>query len=115
MDEQIYSFDNEIFHDDIDYVLDCAAENEQQIIFVGYKTLCKHSQFIDVDNLIEVAQENAFVNFPENHTDGYLEDVTKEILTQLKQLISDFLNEKIGQPEFYGVINVKEVHISEFE
>jgi hypothetical protein len=113
--EYCYSINDEEYYDDLCYVLDMARDDELDTIYEAERTPCKHSDLIDPYLIIEQTQEEAYSLTIEQIADTYLDGLTKEDIEELGKVISNFLDEKLGPPNFYRVQNSRLVSIREFE
>lgn len=112
--EYCWSVNDEEFHDDLSYVLDMANDDYIDNIYEAEKVPAKHDDYINGWRIVEEIKERAYEELGEI-PDGYLEDLSEKDIEDLSELISNFLDHKIGPPNFYKVKNSRIVPISEME
>ena len=113
MSDKVYSSNGETFSD-FETVMDDLEGwhdlGEEVTIYEGEKIPFHHASFFSVDTIVEQMQDNAYDRVPE-FSESYLEDFTVENKRALQDLIIRFFNDHAKQPNFYAVVNVKEVKI----
>lgn len=109
--EEVYSFNGELYYEDLEMVIDDALFNNSETILVANKKELKHSDFLNPHLIIEEMQERVYTEYGEYWGDSYLENLKKDDLKELGRVINDFLVEKSGIVKFYGVENPKEVNV----
>jgi len=108
-----FSTNGENFHDDEYLVIgECESEGLTEVS-VGESVPKQHSDFLSISHMIDCAQEAAQGDVGEI-ADDYLENLTLADHGDLKKLITNFLDERIGEPSFYGVNNIREIPLAEF-
>lgn len=115
MQEYVYSLDNENYQEleDFEDNLLCMCEDSQTPInpdmefYKAEKVLRTHSNFINANSILEIISQNAYDEAGE-YAEAYcskLDYMSGEKVKELKQLINDFLDNCIDQPDFYTVRN----------
>lgn len=108
-----YSHNNELFNDDISFVLDEFADTkeigEEVTYWQGETSPYTHASFLDIEHLVEDMKERAWDEAYEDLAEAYLDDITDKHKRELTALILDYLNTHLDQPTFYGVKNVEEI------
>ena len=112
MTEYVYSLDNETYHElesFLDNVLDYdeSSINPDMELYKAEKVLRTHSSFINANSILETISQNAYDESGE-YAEVYcskLDYTPDSKLQELKQLINNFLDNYIGQPDFYTVRN----------
>lgn len=115
MDKYAYSLNEEIYHSK-DYVADMIEDSEKDEVDCIYAGECiykKHEDFIDADEIIEMAKDRAYEN--NEYAEGYLDDITKEKEQELNELIVGWFNNNAKQPTFFTVKNAKKITVDEFK
>lgn len=115
MNKYAYSLDEENFHSK-DYVADMIEDSEKDevdCIYVGECIYKKHEDYIDADDIIEMAKDRAYEDT--EYAEVYLDDITKEKEEELNKLIIDWFNNNAEQPTFFTVKNVKKITVDEFK
>ena len=108
--KKVYSIDDEIYktYEEIQeeiYELECPVKDV--VVYEGWTNIIRHSDFINVDIVLEGMVDYAYDNHGE-WTEGYLYDVTKEQAYELNNLLVRWFNKNIKQPTFYRISNIKE-------
>jgi hypothetical protein len=80
---------------------------------IGKTEYYRHTDFIDTEILIENAKDNAY-HLVDDVSDDYLEDITKQHIEELNELICDYLNKHIEEPEFFRVVDINKISVDEF-
>lgn len=107
-----YSICGEIYYSKKDILDFLDKEDSKQVIYVGECIYKKHEDFIDADDIIEMAKDRAYED--NEYAEGYLDDITKEKEQELNKLIIDWLNNNAEQPTFFTVKNIKQITSEEF-
>lgn len=109
--EQVYSRDGERYTDyknlmeSLVYAYYDIGESVE--VWEADKVIWKHSDFIDIDDLIDDMQTAAMDECGEV-AEEYLDEITKEQLTDLRNHIAEWFN-KNAKLDFYGVENEKKI------
>ena len=111
--KQYYSYDREEFHDDLMIPLEEAEESGVDTIFVADEKEVFHSDFIDIDQIIELMQDIVYEDFGQYWGERYLKNFGSKERKELEQLLNKFFVEKVGKPEFCAFDNIKEVSVKE--
>lgn len=113
---KVYSSDNEVFHDEIEEVINnllCDGLfniGDTVMIYEGEKVELTHNQYVNDLDIIGILENIACDDMGE-FSDSYLSEITKENKEELCSLISGYLYEKCGNPNFYKVKNVSEIEV----
>ena len=110
-----FSFDEEDWTLDVDEIeseIESRLEFNEPIgdIYIGYAVFQEHKHFLNIKQLIENMQDNAY----NDYSDGYLEDLTTEKLKELENIVLTWLNENASGPNFYNVHKIKPFSVQEF-
>ena len=105
--ELVYSMDEELYHDDIDYVIEECTNEGYETVTVAEKVKYEHSDFIDVYDLINNMQNLA--TDQGEWAESYLDDMPKELKEKLQQVVVDFFNKNMPSPNFYTVKKPREI------
>lgn len=123
-----FSFNEDEWFLDEDYVLDQIEEDnrtDEDFIYVADAEFKTHKDYLNVSYLIESMQDLAYEDFED--CDDYLSEFTRyedksaicgrksEKYFELQNLILDWLNNNIQQPNWYEPKNVKKITIKEFK
>lgn len=116
MKELLYSLNEDEFYE-LDELLDLIKYDYQDEIitniYVGEKNPVFHSNFVCGSSIIEDITNRAYENF-DDLTDNYCGELeTKEHYKNIEKVILEYLNENISQPNFYEILNVRKVPLSE--
>ena len=112
--EELCFSTNEETYSKFDDIVDEISDEESDIsISVGQSIKQKHSDFIYPNYIIEQMSENAYEVVGEV-AESYLDGITKEQKLGLENIIQDYFNEITGEPNFYSVINTKEITKKQF-
>lgn len=111
-DKYAYSTCGEIYYSKEDILDFIDSENSKQIVYYGECIYKKHEDFIDADDIIEMAKDRAYED--SEYAEGYLDDITKEKEQELNKLIINWLNDNAIQPTFFTVANIKQITSEEF-
>lgn len=113
MQNLFYSLNEEEYHD-IDYIAqELEDDKEILIVFVGEGIKPTHKQFIEAIDICEEMQNRAYDEFDE-YSEGYLDGITKEQEEELNNLIANWFDKNIQEPNFYRIKNTKEITREEF-
>ena len=107
---------NDTWTDDVDYVEHYINELEfspEDTIEIGERVTVLHKDIFNLRDLIEDMQDNAY-EIGDEYAEDYLKDLTYSKAEELEDLILDWLNKNIKQPNFFNVKNEKEITIKEF-
>lgn len=113
MDDNVYSTDGETFHD-YDTIFDELTgdyEPAKYEVYSGTPARAQHSEFVHIDNIVDLIKENAYDEYGE-YAEDYLNELTRLDLIELKELIVSFLSDITGPIGFFGVKDVKKVFIN---
>jgi hypothetical protein len=111
--DKVYSIDGEEWVDDIPYLIENLENNVHTEVMIGKTEYYRHTDFIDTEILIENAKDNAY-HLVDDVSDDYLEDITKQHIEELNELICDYLNKHIEEPEFFRVVDINKISVDEF-
>lgn len=113
--EKCYSLNGDEFEDldSLNDSIELAGFNpgDEVTIFEAEPVHFNHADFIHVGTFIEDMQDRAY-DHGGQFADDYLSNVTPEIEAELKNLIGQFLDRRVGKPTFYEVKNVNETVIT---
>lgn len=119
MTEYVYSFDNEQYYE-LEYFEDMILElcedsetskNADMEIYKAEKVLRTHASFINANSILETISQNAYDEageYAESYCDS-IDYLSSDKVKELEQLINDFFDKHIGQPNFYTVKNVMKI------
>lgn len=111
-DKIFYSLCDERYYS-ADCVLDMLEdEPEVEEVYYGTGIFKTHKDFIDADDVIEMAKNRAYEE--SEYAEGYLDDITKEKEQELNNLILNWLNENAKQPTFFEIQKSNKMSIEEF-
>ena len=117
MNEIDYVFNvNDTWTDDVDYVEHFTEELEfspEDTIEVGECVPVLHKDIFNLRYLIEEMQDAAY-EIADEYAEDYLKDLTTEKAKELEDLILQWLNKNVQQPNFFTVKNEKEISVQEF-
>ncbi len=113
-----YSADGEIFHSDLDGVMDdmwnCQDNpkvGDKVTIYQGVTIHRNHKDYLDVTSIIEDMCCRAYDDLSD-FTDGYLVELEGKLAKQFEKVILEWLDKNIPQPHFHGVKDVKEIEVT---
>ena len=107
---------NDTWTDDVDHVEHYINELEfspEDTIEIGERVTVLHKDIFNLRDLIEDMQDNAY-EMADEYAEDYLKDLTTEKAKELEDLILQWLNKNVKQPNFFNVKNEKEITIKEF-
>lgn len=107
---------NDYWTDDVDYVEHFLEELEYDStdkIEIGERVPVLHRDIFNLKYLTEEMQEHAW-ELAEEHSDNYLSVLNPDKRRELDELILNWLNINVNQPEFFTVKNEKEITVQEF-
>jgi len=116
-----FSFDEVEWFLDEDYILDQIEENEfkdEDVIYVADAEFMQHKDYLNISYLIESMQDSAYDNYEDcdDYLSEFIENRNKsEKYNELQNLILNWLNTNIEQPNWYNTKNVEEITIKEFK
>jgi len=112
--EYVYSLDESAFYD-YESIIETAKEDyeigTEVTIYKGEPVEFNHSDFIDIEHIIDSIKERAFEECDE-YADLYLNDLCKDSKKVLKEIIAEWLNKNTKKPNFYTVKNVVEIKVT---
>jgi hypothetical protein len=112
MNELVFAI-NEVWTDDVDYIYDCLSDEEIGIVRVGTKVPIYHKDLIHLRYLTEEMEEYAY-ELGEEYSESYLKDLTSTKAEELEELIINWFNTNVKQPQFYQVKDEREISKEEF-
>ena len=107
---------NDTWTDDVDYVEHFIEELEfspEDTIEIGERVPVLHKDIFNLRYLTEEMQDHAY-EMADEYVEDYLKDLTYSKAEELEDLILDWLNKNIKQPNFFNVKNEKEITIQVF-
>ena len=117
-----FSFDeDEWVLNDPDYILDQIEDDEitdEDFVYIADSEFMQHKDYLNISYLIESMCDLAYEDFED--CDDYLTEFYKdrnksEKYFELQNLILNWLNKNIEQPNWYQAKNVKKITIKEFK
>lgn len=112
----VFSINNENYYDDIQYVLECFKENlELKEIYVAEKIEIFHKDVLNESNITslqETLEDNA-IDLSE-YGDNYLNDLNEIKRKELQEVILNWMNNNLTQPQWFNVKNIKKITKLEF-
>lgn len=104
---KVYSLDEERFYelDDIIDIVDSEYEEHEKselIIYEGVKSEYTHEDFLRVDWLIKNMKDLAWEE--SEYSDSYLSNFSYHKEKELEQVILNWFNDNIEQPNFFQVL-----------
>lgn len=114
MDEVDYVFNvNDYWTDDVDYIKQIIDEDEITSLQIAEKVSVFHRDIFNIRYVTEEMQDDAY-EIADEYAEDYLRDLTTEKAKELEELILDWLNKNVSQPNFFTVKNEKEITKEEF-
>lgn len=111
MSEYCYSIDEEYFRSELGEVI-CDLDDGENSYYRGVPVPRKHSDYLNVDRIIEDMQEAAYESMPEDLAADYLvDDLSDDKLKELDTLITNWFNDNAPQPTFYHVEEIEEITV----
>lgn len=116
MENKAFSFNDESYYDDIDYILK-KIDDTTTVIYVADKVKKEHKNFLSVDSILDDMANSAWEDAEDiSQTYGnHLLNLSKEHKEGLEKVILDYMNEHVPKPDFYHVENVKEYTVEQFK
>lgn len=111
--KKVYSLNEIAYYDYDDIVAIMENEGESDFIFMADKICQKHSNFLDVDCVIEEMQDRA--SELGEWGESYLTDLSKEQKEELHSTVLDWFNKNISQPSFFLVENIQKITLEDFK
>ncbi len=110
----VYSFNEEAYYDidDIFEMVEIDKIPKDRFIYVAERVKYYHKDFIPLIDFQDELQDIAYDEVSE-WCEGYVEDLTKEKVEALEQLITDWFDKNIEQPKFFTVKNVRKIMLEE--
>lgn len=112
----VFSINNENYYDDVQYILECFKENlELKEIYVAEKIEIFHKDVLNESNIIslqETLEDNA-IDLSE-YGDNYLNDLNEIKRKELQEVILNWMNNNLTQPQWFNVKNIKKITKLEF-
>lgn len=114
MDEVDYVFNvNDYWTDDVDYINELINDLELENVQIAEKVSVFHRDIFNIRYVTEEMQDDAY-EIADEYAEDYLRDLTTEKAKELEELILDWLNKNVSQPNFFTVKNEKEITKEEF-
>lgn len=114
---KVFSLDEEVYHD-YDEINDILGDEiDIKMVYIAYKIEITHKDLINSSVLIDDIMENAYEKVGD-HSENYnkiLDAITKEQKQELNNLLANWFNDNIKQPDFYMVDNITEITKEELE
>ena len=117
-----FSFDeDEWVLNDPDYILDQIEDDEitnEDFVYIADAEFMQHKDYLNISYLIESMCDLAYEDFEDcdDYLTQFYENRNKsEKYFELQNLILDWLNNNIQQPNWYQAKNVKKITIKEFK
>lgn len=114
----VYSHNEEDWVEELQEAIDAAIEQqdcqpEEINMKIGDKVLITHDQLSNGvgSNVIEQLQEWAYDEC-QDWADNYLEDIGKDKIDELSDIIGKWISENAEAPTFYKVVNIRDFECS---
>lgn len=117
MIEYVYSLDNEYFCD-IDEIISIVESDstDEEIssltVYQGEKQSIPISYFVDGQSILEQISQGIYDEF-NDYSDDYcdqIHNIPKEKLKEFEDTVVNFLQKEVGEPPFFSVKNITEIH-----
>ena len=110
----VYSFNEEAYYDidDIFEMVEIDKIPKDRFIYVAEKVKYYHKDFIPLIDFQDELQNLAYDEVSE-WCEGYVDDLTKEKVEALNQVIIEWFDKNIEQPRFFTVKNVRKLMLEE--
>lgn len=118
---ECYSLNKEEWTLDESYILDQIGEDnykDNEIVYIGKASFMEHKDYLNISYLIESTQDLAYEDFEgsDDYLSEFIENRNKsKKYIELEDLILNWLNKNINQPNWYNPINIKEITVNEFK
>ena len=118
---ECYSLNKEEWTLDESYILDQIGEDnykDNEIVYIGKASFMEHKNYLNISYLIESTQDLAYEDFEgsDDYLSEFIENRNKsKKYIELEDLILNWLNKNINQPNWYNPINIKEITVNEFK
>ena len=110
----VYSFNEEAYYDidDIFEMVEIDKIPKDRFIYVAERVKYYHKDFIPLIDFQDELQNLAYDEVSE-WCEGYVDDLTKEKVEALNQVIIEWFDKNIEQPRFFTVKNVRKLMLEE--
>lgn len=110
----VYSFNEEAYYDmdDIIEMVEIDKIPKDRFVYVAEKVKYYHKDFIPLIDFQDELQNLAYDEVSE-WCEGYVDDLTKEKVEALNQVIIEWFDKNIEQPRFFTVKNVRKLMLEE--
>ena len=110
----VYSFNEEAYYDmdDIIEMVEIDKIPKDRFVYVAEKVKYYHKDFIPLIDFQDELQSLAYDEVSE-WCEGYVDDLTKEKVEALNQVIIEWFDKNIEQPRFFTVKNVRKIMLEE--
>jgi hypothetical protein len=110
----VYSFNEEAYYDmdDIIEMVEIDKIPKDRFVYVAEKVKYYHKDFIPQLDIQEQLLDIAYDEVSE-WCEGYVDDLTKEKVEALNQVIIDWFDKNIEQPRFFTVKNIRKIMLVE--
>lgn len=110
----VYSFNEEAYYDmdDIIEMVEIDKIPKDRFVYVAEKVKYYHKDFIPLIDFQDELQNLAYDEVSE-WCEGYVDDLTKEKVEDLNQIIIEWFDKNIEQPKFFTVKNVRKIMLEE--
>ena len=110
----VYSFNEEAYYDmdDIIEMVEIDKIPKDRFVYVAEKVKYYHKDFIPLIDFQDELQSLAYDEVSE-WCEGYVDDLTKEKVEALNQVIIEWFDKNIKQPRFFTVKNVRKIMLEE--
>ena len=110
----VYSFNEEAYYDmdDIIEMVEIDKIPKDRFVYVAEKVKYYHKDFIPLIDFQDELRNLAYDEVSE-WCEGYVDDLTKEKVEALNQVIIEWFDKNIEQPRFFTVKNVRKLMLEE--
>jgi hypothetical protein len=119
--QKCFSFDEEVWVLDEDYILDQIEDDEitdEDFVYIADAKFMLHKDYLNISYLIENMQDSAYEDFEDcgDYLGEFIENKNKsKKYDELQDLILTWLNKNIKQPNWYKPKMLKKITIKEFK
>lgn len=104
---------NDVWTDDVDYIQDTIIDLELTEVEIGQRHSIYHKDILELSDLIEAMQDRAY-DFGDEYSEAYLTDLSSTKAEELEEIILEWFNYNVAQPNFYKVKNTENISVEEF-
>ena len=114
LEKLVFSTNQENYSDDIDWILyQFEEDTEIDSVYVAERVTVTHKDIFNINHLIDNLEDSAY-ELCDEWSDNYLKDLTTDKKKEFEDLILNWMDKNLSQPNWFTVKKEKEISKGEF-